>query len=452
MSSMTTVGTVKDQYLADFDRFERNGAARSPSWLRGLRQAAIARFAELGFPTVREEAWRYTSVAPVVERAFRPIGGEVLAGLGHGVLAPFMLGPVDGSRLVFLNGRFSAELSSIRPLPGGARIVSLADALTTEAGLLEPHLGRHADSEHNGFTALNTAFARDGAFVSLPAGGRLPEPVHLVFVGGADALAQPRILVVAGPASEATIVEHYVGLSGQAYLTNAVTEIVAGEGAAIRHYTLQEESEHAFHVGTVQVDQDRDSTFRACAAVLGGRLVRNDLGVLLRAEGGTCALDGLYAVTGRQHVDNHVTVDHAAPRCASQQLYKGILDGRSRAVFHGRILVRRDAQKTDANQTNKSLLLGEGPEVYSKPQLEIFADDVRCTHGAAEGQLAEEAIFYLQSRGLGEAAARTLLTYGFAREVIDRIAVDPVRARLDRLLLARLRREPSQRRDHDQHA
>jgi Fe-S cluster assembly protein SufD len=304
---------------------------------------------------------------------------------------------------------------------------------------VEPHFGRHADSEHNGFTALNTAFARDGAFVSLPAGGRLPEPIHLVFVGVADALAQPRILVLAGPASEATIIEHYVGLAGQAYLTNAVTEIVAGEGAIIRHYTLLEESEPAFHVGTIQVDQDRDSTFRACSAAMGGRLVRNNLGVLLRAPGGSCALDGLYVVTGRQHVDNHVTVDHAVPRCASQQLYKGILDGRSRAVFNGRILVRRDAQKTDANQTNKSLLLAEGPEVHSKPQLEIFADDVRCTHGAAEGQLAEEAIFYLKSRGLGEATARMLLTYGFAREVIDRITLEPVRTRLDRLLLARLR-------------
>jgi Fe-S cluster assembly protein SufD len=439
MSSMAAGGLVKEQYLADFDAFERNGAAQSPSWLRSLRQASIARFAELGFPTVREEAWRYTSVAPVLERAFRPTGGETSHGLERDVLAPFMLGPADWSRLVFVNGRFSAKRSSVRPLPGGARFVSLAEALVTEAGLLEPHLGRHADSEHDGFTALNTAFARDGAFVSLPAGGRLPDPIHLVFVGASDALAQPRILVVAGPASEATIIEHYVGLSDQAYLTNAVTEIVAGEGAVIHHYILQEESERAFHVGTLQIDQDRDSTFRACSAAMGGRLVRNNLGVRLRAEGGTCALDGLYVVTGRQHVDNHVTVDHAAPRCASQQLYKGILDGRSRAVFNGRILVRRDAQKTDANQTNKSLLLSEGPEVYSKPQLEIFADDVRCTHGAAEGQLAEEAIFYLKSRGLGEAAARTLLTYGFAREVIDRIAVEPVRARLDRLLLARLR-------------
>jgi Fe-S cluster assembly protein SufD len=435
---MTPGSTVKDRYLADFEAFQRNGAARAPSWLRDLRQAAIGRFAELGFPTVREEAWRHTSVAPVVERAFRPPDGRAPEGREHDALASFQLGSAPW-RLLFVNGLFSAKWSSIQSLPGRARLLSLAEALVTEAGLVKPYLARYADSEHNGFTALNTAFSRDGAFVSLPAGARLPEPIHLVFVGASDALAQPRILVVAGPGSEATIIEHYVGLAGHAYLTNAVTEIVVGEGASIRHYTLLEESEPAFHVGTIRVDQDRDSTFRACSAAMGGRLVRNNLGVLLRAPGASCVLDGLYVVTGRQHVDNHVAVDHAAPRCASQQLYKGILDGRSRAVFNGRILVRRDAQKTDANQTNKSLLLAEGPEVYSKPQLEIFADDVRCTHGAAEGQLAEEVIFYLKSRGLGEATARTLLAYGFARQVIDRIAVDSLRARLDRLLLARLR-------------
>jgi Fe-S cluster assembly protein SufD len=245
-------------------------------------------------------------------------------------------------------------------------------------------------------------------------------------------------LVVAGPDSEATVIEHYVGAAEEGYLSNSVTEIVVGAGATVRHYALHEHSEAAIHVGGVQVDQDRDSSLQSAVAVMGGRLVRNTLGVLLQAEGATSTLNGLYTLDGVQHVDNHITVDHAAPHCTSQQLYKGILDGRTRAVFHGRILVRRDAQKTDANQTNKSLLLAEGPEVYSKPQLEIFADDVRCTHGAAEGQVAEDAMFYLESRGLREAAARTLLAYGFAHEVIDRITVEPVRTRLDQLLQTRL--------------
>src|SRR5262249_48602216 len=243
-------------------------------------------------------------------RAFGLPDGRARDELEPAALASFRLGGAAG-RLLFVNGLFSAKGSAIRPLPGRARLQSLAEALITEAGLVEPYLGRYADSEHDGFTALNTALARDGALVSLPARARLPEPIHLVFVGASDALGQPRILVVAGPGSEATIIEHYVGLAGHAYLTNAVTETIIGETASTRHYTLLEESDPAFHVGTIHVDQDRDSAFQACSAAMGGRLVRNNLGVLLRAPGASCALDGLSVVTGRQHVDNHVTVDHA---------------------------------------------------------------------------------------------------------------------------------------------
>jgi Fe-S cluster assembly protein SufD len=439
MVGATATELVKARYLADFEAFERAEGGRTPRWLRALRRAAITRFGEAGFPTPREEAWRYTSVAPLLEPGFPPGRDEAPGGLEADLVDPGLLGAAEWTRLVYVNGRFAPALSSLGPLPGGVRVGSLADALVTEAALIERHLGRHADPARDAFAALNTAFARDGALVSVAAGARLAEPICLVFVGADGVLAQPRTLVVAGPGSEATVIEHHIGAPDCAYLTNAVTEIVVGEGAAIHHATLLEESERAFHVRTVQVDQDRDSRFGFSVAVMGGRLVRNTLGVLLHGEGARAALDGFYAVAGVQHVDNHVTVEHAAPRCTSQQLYKGILDGRSRAVFNGRILVRRDAQKTDATQTNKSLLLAEGPEVYSKPQLEIFADDVRCTHGAAEGQVAEDAMFYLESRGLGEATARALLAYGFAREVVDRIPVEPIRARLERLLHARLR-------------
>jgi Fe-S cluster assembly protein SufD len=437
-STVAAVETLKDRYLAEFDAFERTRGARGPGWLEARRQAAIARFAEVGFPTVREEAWRYTSVAPLLEPGFRPILDGAPNGVGPSLVDRFRLGPSEWHRLVFVNGRLARPLSSTRPPRGGARVAGLADVLATDPSLVEPHLALHAHPEPDGFAALSTAFVQDGAVVLLPPGARLTEPIHLLFVATAGALAQPRILVVAGPDSEATIVEHYVGATGPTYMSNAVTEIVLGGGARLHRYTLHEHPEHAMHVGTVQVDQDRDSTLQASVAVMGGRLVRDTLGVRLLGEGAAATLDGLYAVGGVQHIDNHITVDHAAPRCTSQQLYKGILDGRARAVFHGRILVRRDAQKTDANQTNKSLLLAEGPEVYSKPQLEIFADDVRCTHGAAEGQVAEDALFYLESRGLGEATARMLLAYGFAHEVIDRIPVEPLRARLDRLLHGRL--------------
>jgi Fe-S cluster assembly protein SufD len=436
---MAAAATLPETYRAAFEALERTAAGQAPDWLRGLRREAITRFAETGFPTVRQEEWRHTSVAPLIEAAFPPATDRNGAGAEPATLGRFPAGMFGGIRLVFIDGRYAASLSTVPPLPGGLCIGSLAEALVTDAPGLDAHLGRHATAAGDGFTALSTAFVRDGAFVSLPPGARVESPIHLLFVGATRALAQPRNLVIAGRDSAATIIEHYAGVDGQAYWTNVVTEIVVEEGATVRHVKIQEESEAAFHVSTLQVDQQRDSSFSACSAALGARLARNNLGVRLGAEGGSCQLDGLYMMAGRQQVDNHITVDHARPRCASRQLYKGILEGRSRAVFNGRVIVRRDAQKTDAGQTNKTLLLAEGPEVFSQPQLEIFADDVRCTHGAAEGQLAEEAIFYLKSRGLGDRRARTLLTHGFASEVIRRIAAEPVRAHLERLVQTRLR-------------
>jgi Fe-S cluster assembly protein SufD len=311
--------------------------------------------------------------------------------------------------------------------------------MARDGALVERHLARHAAWNTSVFAGLNTAFVEDGAFLHVPADISLPAPIELLFLTTAPgALVQSRVLIVAGAGSRFSVVERHVGLTGEAYFANAVTEIAVGPGASVDHYVLQEQGAGAFHIATVDAELERDSAFSTCGAMFGGRLARTTLAVRFGGEGGRAALSGLYVIGGRQHVDNHVTVDHAVPRCSSQQLYKGVLDGASRAVFNGRILVRPDAQKTDANQTNKHLLLSDGVEVDSKPQLEIFADDVRCTHGAAEGQLAPEALFYLRSRGLGEASARALLTYGFAREVVDRIALAPVREHLDRLLTARL--------------
>jgi Fe-S cluster assembly protein SufD len=294
----------------------------------------------------------------------------------------------------------------------------------------------------DGFAALNTAFWRDGAFVQTPAGVRLATPLHLLFVAtapGPATVAHPRNLIVLGRSSQLTVVEHYVSANGNPYLTNAVTDLVVGEDACVDHYKLQHESPRALHVGRTRVRQQPDSRFASCAVAFGGRLVRNDVHVVLNGEGAECRLDGLFVIGGEQHSDTHIVVDHAAPRATSRQLYKGVLDGRSRGVFNGRIVVRPGAQKTDAHQTNKNLLLADGVEMDSKPQLEIFADDVKCSHGAADGQLAGEAIFYLKSRGFGEAAARALLTYGFAGEVLGRIRQERVRARLEAALAARLR-------------
>jgi Fe-S cluster assembly protein SufD len=434
----TTVTTANDRYLAEFEALERQGALRSPSWLAPLRRRAIDRFAERGFPTTRDEDWRYTNLTSLAATPFR-LAAPSPDGVPAWARAGLALAGAEWPRLVFVDGRYSPTLSTARPLPGGGRAGSLAEAMITDGEVVERHLGRHAGWDGNVFAALSTAFVQDGAFVTAPPEARGETPIELVFLATTPGVvAQPRTLIVAGVHSRLTVVERYVGLTEAAYFTNAVTEVVVGAGAAVDHYVLQEQGAEAFHVATLHAALERDSAFATCGFTLGSRLARTTLALEFAGEGARGAIRGLYVVGGRQHVDHHVTVDHAVPRCASRQLFKGVLDGTSRAVFNGRIIVRPDAQKTDATQTNKHLLLSDGVEVDSKPQLEIFADDVKCTHGAAEGQLAPEALFYLKSRGMGEATARALLTYGFAREVLERVAVEPLRAYLDHVLMARL--------------
>ncbi|MGH7300387.1 MAG: Fe-S cluster assembly protein SufD, partial [Candidatus Rokuibacteriota bacterium] len=331
-------------------------------------------------------------------------------------------------------------LSAIRPVSPGARVGSLAEALITDEPTVRAHLAADV-APGDAFGALNAAFWPDGAFLHVPAGVRLEEPIQLLFVAtaGAPGADHPRSVIVLEPESRAVLVESYVALGEEAYLTNASTEMALGPGAGLEHHRIVLEGRRAFHVGRIRVRQGPDSRFASHAVTLGGRLVRSEVDVRLDAPGAECALNGLFVVGGAQHVDTHTVVDHARPRTTSRQLYKGVLDGRSRGVFNGRVVVRPGADGTDAHQTNKNLILSDGVEVDSKPQLEIFADDVKCSHGAADGQLAEDAIFYLESRGLDEVAARTLLTHGFANEVLGRIGVEPVRAWCEELLRGRLR-------------
>ena len=342
-----------------------------------------------------------------------------------------------------MDGRYSAKLSAIGPLPRDVWIESMGEVLITDPKILRPHLTASAPVEApSAFAALNDALWRDGALVHVPAGAAVAGPIHLLFVAtgaGAARVEHPRSLIVLERESRATLVESYAALGGDApYLTNATTDIVLAEGAALDHYKIQSEGGGAFHIGRTRARQARESRFGSCAITFDGRLVRNEVTVRLEAETAGCWLNGLFVVGGRQHVDTHTVVDHAAPRATSRQLYKGILDGHARGVFNGRVIVRPGATGTDAHQTNKNLLLSDGVEVDSKPQLEIFADDVKCSHGAADGQVAEEAVFYLKSRGLDEVSARTLLTFGFANEVLGAIRVESLRARLEALLAARL--------------
>jgi len=432
----------KDRYLVAFETFEKKTGTLPPSWVSPLRKAAMVRFAELGFPTLKDEEWKYASVEPIAKNSFRfpfEISGD---GLTAEKIKPFLF-LERGNRLVFVNGQFRKERSSLSSSFSGVRIGSLQQALTSHSDELEPSLAKQADFQSNAFTALNTAFLSDGVYLSIPKGKVLEEPIELLFFSsshGERIIAQPRNLILLGEGAQATVIENDVSLEGDDAFTNAVTEIFLAPAARLTHYQIQRQSEKALHVSTTQVSLDRDSHFSSHVFSFGAQLSRNNLNVTLDAEGSRSELNGLYMVGNRQHVDHHTTIDHAKPHGTSQQVYKGVLSGHSRAVFSGKIFVRKNAQKTDAHQVNKNLLLSEGATVDTKPQLEIFADDVKCTHGAAVGQLSEEEIFYVKSRGMGEEAARNLLTYGFASEILNTVKLEPVRSKLDQLIWDRLKK------------
>ena len=409
---MTAVSEQTGAWLASF-----NTQPPAAAWLQSLREAAFQRFAELGFPTTKDEEWRFTNVAPIARARFVPASGPW----------GYSLGEYAGVQLVFMDGVFVGQASS---LPEGVE----AGVLNDDA---QPHLGRYASFQRNAFVALNTALVNTGAFVRVARGTLVELPIRLVHImtgGQADGLAhaQPRSLIAIGANAQCTIVESYVGTPG-AYFTNAVTEIVVGEGAVVDHYKVQQESSDAFHVATMHTSLGRSANFSSHSIALGGRLVRNDANVTL-SEGTEATLNGLYIVNGTQHIDNHTEIDHAKPHGTSHELYKGILDGKATAVFNGRIIVRKDAQKTDSKQTNKNLVLSDEAVIDTKPELQILADDVRCTHGATIGQLDEEALFYLQSRGIERAQARSLLTYAFAQDILDRVKVQSIKDQLEKVL------------------
>jgi Fe-S cluster assembly protein SufD len=415
-----------------------------PRWLQDLRARAAGTFADLGFPTTRDEEWRFTSVAPIAGAEFQPAEAADVR-VGEADLAGYVFAD-SPHRLVVVNGRFSPELSRIGALPPGVRAGSLAEAVTEHPEAVQRYFGQLAHFTTRAFSALNTALAADGAYVYIPDGMILEEPIQLLFVAtpapsGAPLMASARTLVVAGDRSQARIVETFVGPRGSVYFTNAVTEVALGESAVVDHYKVQEESHEAFHVASMHVHAVRASNFSSHSFSLGGRLVRNDVDAHLDGEGAEATLNGLYLADGERHVDNHTSIDHAKPHCPSHEIYKGILGGRARAVFNGKILVRQDAQKTDAKQTNRALLLTDDASINTKPQLEIFADDVKCTHGAAIGQLDEDALFYLRARGLTFFEARDMLIHAFAGEILDRVQVEPLRVALEAELYAQLAKD-----------
>jgi Fe-S cluster assembly protein SufD len=437
---------VNESYVAEAERI---AAARGndPEWMVRARRAALERFAAAGFPTTRDEEWRFTSVAPIADARFALAVNGASAVRAADLARLAFPGDLSAS-LVFVNGRLAPSLSTLGTLPSGVRVESFEQAVKSRSHVLEAHVASVAAEGHP-FTALNTAFLSDGALVHLPEAAVAPAPVHLLFLTtgeAGDTMAHPRVLIVLSPSSQASIVESHAALSGRGSFTNAVTEIVAKENSILQHYKIQRDDAcggSSFHVGGVYVHAARDAKVTCHSITLGGSLVRNDTAVVLDGEGGHCTLNGLYVADRDRLVDNHTTIDHARPHCDSREVYRGILADRARAVFNGKIIVRKDAQKTDAKQTSKALLLSEDARINTKPQLEIFANDVKCTHGAAVGQLDDEAIFYLRARGVGEAQARHILMRAFAADVLQRIPIEGLAARLDAELAASLPERPS---------
>ncbi len=426
----------RSPFVADYDAVEQR-LARQPASVQQLRRSGLEVFEEIGLPSRRQEEWRKTNVAAIQRTEFRRAAEPTE--LSPEKIRPFLLG--DCVDLVFVNGRFSRPLSRLEGLPDGVFAGSLAQALAERPELVEPHLGRYADLRHP-FVALNTAYIEDGAFIHVPRGTVVEKTIHALFIAtspeGVATVSYPRNLFVAEESSQLTVIETYGGFSGDRYFTCPVTEIVGEANSVIDHYRLGQEGLDAFHVATQKIHLERDANFFTHSINHGGALVRNDIQAMLDGEGIHCTLNGLYLARGKQHVDHQMRVDHAKPNCHSYELFKGILEDRARAVFNGRIYVHQDAQKTDAKQSNRNLLLSKDALVHSNPQLEIFADDVRCTHGSTTGHLDDEAVFYLRSRGIGEEAARSLLTYSFAGEVLDEIRLEAVRDDLEEFLFTRL--------------
>jgi Fe-S cluster assembly protein SufD len=426
-------------YQTSFEQLEKQLNGERSAEVHALRRAAIQMLPEIGFPTPKQEEWRFTNVSPIAKTEFQLALEYVAPHLSLADIKPYVLD--DAIRLVFIDGWYSPEFSDTRLLPGGVAARNLAEELKNNPATADRFLNRYVKPGENAFTALNAAFVRDGAFVSVPARTVLEVPVQVLHISTdrESALAShPRNIIVVGEGSRASLIETYYSAGRNNGLTNAVTEIEIRAGAIVEYNKLQAESDNAYHINTTAVHQAAGSVFTSNTFVLGGAIVRNNLTSVLGGEGCECTLNGLSLGAGKQLIDNHTVIDHSVPHCNSHELYKAILDGASRGVFNGKIFVRKDAQKTDSKQTNKTLLLSDGATINAKPQLEIFADDVKCTHGATVGQLDEEQVFYLRSRGIDEKQARDILTLAFAGDIVGRIELKQLRSQWETLIRSRL--------------
>jgi Fe-S cluster assembly protein SufD len=441
---MATTTTQLAKYFEAYEAVRAHGLEREPVWLGQLREDGWARFSAKGFPSTHEEDWRFTNHAALAKTPFRRAAKDEFA-VSPAQLEPYRV-PGAACQLVFVNGHFAPELSDLGNLPEGLLVCSLAKAIDCgREGCapegIEQHLGRYADMGRDVFTALNTALWEDGAYLRIHRGVALEQPIHLLYVSagaGAEIATHPRTLIIAEDASQAAIVEDYVSLGNESAFSNAVTELAAGQDAVISHFLVERENLASYNVSTLRIEQSRGAQVDSHSILLGGGLVRNNVHPVLNGEGAECLINGLFVGAGHQHIDNFMLVEHARPNCNSRQFYNGILADHARGVFHGRIVVHKDAQKTDAKQTNRNLLLSDDARIDTKPQLEIYADDVKCTHGATIGQIDENQLFYLRSRGFALADARNMLLYAFAAECLDRMKEPAARDFAEKLIRERL--------------
>ena len=431
-----------ENYLADQRAFANNGASNAPVWLKDLRSRGIEKFSELGFPTIKHEDWRFTNILPLTKIPFQHAAESAGSAVRRDEISKYIFAPSSTSLLVFINGHFEAKLSDLSGLPEDVVSGSLASYMASRGEFIREHLNRDLPLQQHPFAALNTGFIHDGAFVHIPKGRKVAVPIQMLFVSTTrkenSQVSYPRNLLVVAENASATFIESYVSLSEEVHFTNAVTEAFVAREAAVDFVKVQRESEKAFHIGTIQVEQERGSRFTAFSLALGGAIARNDINIIVNGDHCETMLDGLYISANDQLIDHHTFIDHRLPDCSSREIFKGIVTGNSRTVFNGKIFVRREAQKTDSKQTNKNLLLSDTATVDTKPQLEIFADDVKCTHGATVGGLDDASLFYVKSRGIGEDAARAVLTVGFAGEVTNYINNEALRKHVDSLVVERL--------------
>jgi Fe-S cluster assembly protein SufD len=432
---MIQTNEINNWYISLFNEFEKNLNGESKSAVHMLRKKAIEDFSQLSFPTNKNEEWRFTNISPLLKHKFKPAINAQSVSLKE--VDRFRFNGMKCSLMVFVNGFFSEELSEINSIKDKITIKSLSTAIKENDPYVQKHFAKYADSSTQIFTALSTAYLMDGAFIHIPEGILIEEPIHIMFLSSSTdekILSHPRNLIIAEKNTQSLIIEHYAGIDNSIYFTNAVTEIFAGENAVVHHTKIQEESKSSFHIARMETVQERNSLFTSNMISLGGEITRNDFNTKFIGSGGESELNGLFLIDGSQLFDAHTLIDHASPHCNSHELYKGILDGKSRGVFNGKVIVRKDAQKTNAFQENNNIILSNEALVNTKPQLEIFADDVKCSHGATVGQLDNEALFYLKSRGIGEDKSRDILIHAFASDVVRRIKIDKIKEHIENIL------------------